>query len=269
MDIGTAKVTSEERDRVPHHLIDVVDPDQNFTAADFARLGDEAAASISRRGKLPLVVGGTGLYFRALLDGLVDVPPADPLLRRTLLETEEREGEGALHRRLREADPEMAERLFPRDLVRIVRALEVFHLTGSPLSRLQAEQSGATAFQVLFLGLSPGRDELYRRINLRVQTMVAEGLLQEVRQLLERGYSPESKALRTIGYEESIAHLRGEISLDEMIGRIQLNSRRYAKRQLTWFRKEKSMIWVDSSEEHDKIHALIGNFMNDQRSGHG
>lgn len=261
MDIGTAKATLEERSRVPHHLIDVVAPAEDFTTADFARLGGEAIREICARGRLPVLVGGTGLYIRTLTEGLVDAPAGSSELRRELLEKESSEGEGTLHRLLQAADPEMASRLAPRDQVRIVRALEVFEVTGTRLSELQ-EAHGFTEkpFRLLKIGLAPEREELYRRIDLRVEKMMADGLLDEVKSLLDRGFSPSLKALQTIGYRESILHLRGELDLAETVSRIQRDSRRYAKRQFTWFRKDTSIIWVDSLRESARIQALIEHF---------
>jgi len=262
MDIGTAKATAEERLRVPHHLIDVVDPDQNFTAADFVRLARNAIFEIDKRDRLPLVVGGTGLYIRALTEGLLPAPGSDKKLRERLLAQESREGEGTLHRRLQGVDPDMAERLHPRDRIRIVRALEVFTLAGRRLSELQQEHAFADRpYRVLSLGLAPRREDLYRAIDIRVEAMMNAGLLDEVRSLLERGYGPHLKTMRTIGYRECLRHLEGELSLDEAVSHIQQASRRYAKRQLTWFRKDKSIIWVDSLRESDKIQALIDNFI--------
>ncbi len=270
LDIGTAKATVEERRQVPHHLLDVVDPDQEFTAADYARLAREAAASVHRRGRLPLVVGGTGLYIRVLCSGLAEAPGADPEFRKELLDEEERGGAGTLHRRLLEVDPGTAERLAPRDRVRIIRALEVFFLTGEPLSRLQARHAFAERpFRTLSLGLSPPREELYRRIDRRTEEMFESGLLQEVQGLLDRGYSPDLKALRTIGYREAIQHLQGGLTLADCLSQVQHRTRRYAKQQRTWFRQDKEIIWVDSFKESARIQELIVNFMQSQRSGHG
>jgi len=264
MDIGTAKPTGADRSSAPHHLIDVVDPDEDFTAADFCRLGREAVGAIASRAALPVVVGGTGLYIRALTDGLLPAPGRDRDLRRRLLEREKSEGEGSLHRHLQEADPPLAQRLPPGDLVRIVRALEVFHLAGRRLSELQAEHAREKKpFRTLKIAIGPEREELYRKIDARVEEMLRRGLVGEVRSLLEKGYSPTLKALRTIGYQEVIQHLDGRLSLEEAVALIQRNTRRYAKRQFTWFKKDKSIIWVDSSREFVKIQSLIGHFMDD------
>ncbi len=264
LDIGTAKASAEERRRVPHHLLDVVDPDEEFSVADFVRLARKAVIDITVRGRLPLVVGGTGLYLRALTGGLAKVPAADPELRRELLRLEANEGEGTLHRRLQQVDPAAAARLHPRDRMRIVRALEVQALTGEPLSELQARHAFTERpCRILSLGMEMPREELYRRIDRRVEEMFAAGLLAEVRALLAAGYSPELKSLQTIGYRESLRHLQGEIDLIECMALVQRHTRRYAKRQSTWFRRDKDIIWVDSSRESARIQKLISIFMHE------
>lgn len=258
MDIGTAKPSAAEQAAVPHHLLDVVEPDQPFTAADFARLGHAAIAQLSARGKLPLLVGGTGLYLRTLLDGMVALPGEDATLRGELLSEEQLRGAGTLHRRLASVDPVLATRLAPRDLVRIVRGLEVFLLTGRPLSDWQAEHAFAERrYRVIRVGLTLPREELYRRIDRRVETMLQDGLLDEVRSLLQSGLDPGLKSLQTIGYRELLVHLRGELSLTEATTLIQRQTRRYAKRQLTWFGADREIIWVDSSVEFAKITRLM------------
>lgn len=261
MDIGTAKATAEERALVRHHLVDVVDPDEDFSAADFLQLGRKALAEIAGRGHLPLVVGGTGLYIEALLRGLVDAPGADPDLRRELLQWEEKHGPGSLHKRLQAVDPVLAEQLAPRNLVRIVRALEVFYQSGQPLSELQARHAAVPSpFRVITIGLAPQRELLYERIDRRVEAMMAAGLLAETEALLASGYSPRLKALQTIGYRECIDHLAGDTSLQEAVGLIQRNSRRYAKRQMTWFKRDNEIIWLDSLREFAKVLMLIDHF---------
>lgn len=261
MDIGTAKATAAEQASVRHHLLDVVDPDQEFSVAQFASLAHAALADILDRQRRPALVGGTGLYIRILTEGLVDAPGADPDLRQELLARERSEGPGSLYRLLQARDPETARRLFPRDVVRIVRALEVAQLTGQPLSALQRRHGFSDRpYRTLKLAVALEREELYRRIDRRVEAMFAAGLLEETRLLLARGYCPDSNALRTIGYRESVACLRGEATVDETIAAIQLATRRYAKRQLTWLRGDKSIIWVDYSRESARILSLIENF---------
>lgn len=270
MDIGTAKPTAEEQARVRHHLIDMVDPEEEFTTADFTRLGRAAAAAIGQRGRIPFVVGGTGLYLRTLAEGLVEAPPADAAVRRELLRLEAAEGEGTLFRQLQAIDPPLAQRLSPRDRVRIVRALEVHALTGSRLSDLQSAHAfGDRPYRLLRIGVAVEQEELHRRIDRRSEEMFAGGLLRETEELFGRGLLPTGRALRTIGYREAVRHLQGEIPLAAAVALTQRETRRYAKRQHTWFRQENSLIWVDSSREFGIILQLIDNFMQAQRSGHG
>lgn len=261
MDIGTAKPTAAERESVPHHLIDVVDPDEEFTAANFVEQGRRLVFDILSRAKLPFVVGGTGLYIRSLTEGLLDAPGGNEAVRSELWELEKKEGEGALHRLLQQKDPVLAARVHPRNTVRIIRALEVLALTGQPLSQLQSLHAFSDRpFETLKIGLNPDRDELCRRIDSRVEIMLESGLLDEVKGVLERGYSPQLKSLQTIGYRECIRHLEGELSLEEAVSLIQRETRRYAKRQLTWFRRDNSTIWVDYLRESARIHSLIDHF---------
>ncbi len=261
MDIGTAKATAEQRARVPHHLIDVVNPDEDFSASDFLRRGRSALTAIIGRCRLPLVVGGTGLYIDALLHGLVEAPAANPILRMALAEWESRQGPGSLQDRLRSVDPEMAARLKGADRVRIIRALEVFYLSGQRLTDLQRRHSTKTSpCRALMLGVMPGRDLLYDRINRRVEEMFEDGLVKETENLLARGYSPEMKALKTIGYRECIQYLKGRMTQQQAKEQIQRDSRRYAKRQLTWFRRRPEIIWLDSPREFAKVLKLIDHF---------
>ena len=272
MDIGTAKASAGEQNQVPHHLIDVVELDQEFTAADFAKHGREIARDIHRRGALPLVVGGTGLYIRALTEGLLDAPGADPELRARLHAEEARDGRGTLYARLQQLDPEAAARIHPNNTVRIVRALEVHLLTGRPISELQRGHAfGDRPFRTLKIGLHLAREVLIERIDHRVLQMVESGLFAEVAKLLEKGYTSELKAMRTLGYAESVQYLQGFVSREEAVALIQRNTRRYAKRQLTWFRSEPETIWVDCLKESAKILTLIDQFNPNsvpQRSGH-
>lgn len=261
MDIGTAKPTAGERDRVPHHLLDVVWPDEGFDAARFAELAAQSIREVLARGRLPLLVGGTGLYVRALTEGLVATPAADPSVRRCLENLAEAEGTRFLHNRLAVVDPEGAAQLHPNDRVRIVRALEVFELTGRPLSVWQrAHGFRARPYRLLKFALTPERDELYRRIDTRAKAMFAGGLIAEAESLLSAGYSPQLKALQTIGYREAIRLLQGKCSIEGALAELQQATRRYAKRQLTWFRADSEMIWVDSVKDSAKIQMLIDQF---------
>jgi len=259
MDIGTAKPSIEERAGIPHHLIDIADPDQPFSAADFAGAADAAIRDIDSRGKRAIVVGGTGLYIRALLKGLVDSPGGADEFRQALHEEAGRLGNEALLERLRQVDPELAGRTHPNNLVRIIRALEVHHLTGIPLSRYQEEHGfSGQRYQVLQIGIRVERPLLYERIDERVSRMLGQGLLQEVKRLLDAGYDREYKAMRAIGYKEMAAYLAGECSLDEAIRLIKRDSRHYAKRQLTWFNADKDILWLEYPAEFDTIlkHAI-------------
>ena len=261
MDIGTAKPTFVEREQVPHHLLDVVWPDEPFDAAGFADLAARAIDGIIGRGCLPVVVGGTGLYIRSLTEGLVATPPADPGLRRRLETWAEAEGNGALHARLVQVDPDAATLLHPNDRVRLVRALEVFELTGRPISTWQREHGFRTRrYRLLKIGLAPERNELYRRIDERAVAMLAGGLLEETAALLAAGYGSQLKALQTIGYREAVRLLNGECTRDEALADLQQATRRYAKRQLTWFRADSEIIWVDSLSDFDNIKMLMAQF---------
>ncbi|HBG06265.1 MAG: tRNA (adenosine(37)-N6)-dimethylallyltransferase MiaA [Geobacteraceae bacterium GWC2_58_44] len=257
MDIGTAKPLAEERARVPHHLLDIVSPDLNFTASDFRREAAAAIADIDRRGMRAIVVGGTGLYIRALLEGLVDSPTGDPELR---LQFAEVPGEELL-RRLFLVDPETASRLHPNDRVRIIRALEVFSQTGRPISAFRTEHAfSGTYYDTLKFAIKVERQELYRRIDHRVEQMLRDGLVEEVRSLLASGFTLEMKAMRSIGYKEISAYLAGEIALNEAVDLIKRDTRRYAKRQMTWFSKENDIYWLEYPETFANILAHVIEF---------
>ncbi len=259
MDIGTAKPTPEQRRETPHHLIDVADPDQPFSAADFASAADAAIREISAQGKRIIVVGGTGLYIRALLKGLVDSPSGAGEIRQALQQEARDLGNEAMLEKLRLVDPELAGRIHPNNLVRIIRALEVHRLTGVTLSHYQQDHGfSAKRYESLQIGIRVERQELYQRIETRVDRMLEQGLLEEVRHLLAGGYGPESKAMRAIGYKEAVAFLSGEYSLEEAALLIKRDTRRYAKRQLTWFNADPEIIWLEYPEKFDTIlqHAI-------------
>lgn len=254
MDIGTAKPTPEERNGIPHHLLDVADPDRPFSAADFCDTASEAISAIIARGKRPIVVGGTGLYIRALLHGLVDSPSGSGEIRQRLQEEARELGNLAMLERLRRVDPELAAGIHPNNLVRIIRGLEVHRLTGIPLSRHQREHGfAARRFRSLTIGIRVDRRELYARIEARVDRMMAAGLLDEVRALLAAGFGEQLKAMRSIGYREACACLAGELGSDEATELIKRNSRRYAKRQLTWFGADSDIIWLEYPEKFGTI----------------
>lgn len=246
LDIGTAKPSPDQRAEIRHHLIDVAEPDQPFSAADFSDAADDAIRDIASRGKRVIVAGGTGLYIRALVKGLVDSPSGAGEIRQDLQDEAGRVGNEAMLERLRSVDPEMAAGLHPNNLVRIIRALEVYHLTGIPLSRYQKEHAFAPRrYDALQIGISVDRGVLYERIDDRVERMLADGLLGEVSALLAAGFGRDLKPLRSIGYKEAAAHLCGELSREEAARLIKRDTRHYAKRQLTWFMADPDILWFE------------------------
>lgn len=246
LDIGTAKPSPDQRAEIRHHLIDVAEPDQPFSAADFSDAADDAIRDIVSRGKRVIVTGGTGLYIRALVKGLVDSPSGAGELRQTLQNEADRVGNEEMLERLRSVDPELAAGLHPNNLVRIIRALEVYHLTGIPLSRYQREHAFAPRrYDALQIGISVDRGELYERIDDRVERMLADGLLGEVSALLAAGFGRDLKPMRSIGYKEASAHLSGEISREEAVRLIKRDTRHYAKRQWTWFKADRDILWFE------------------------
>lgn len=253
MDIGTAKASPEECARVVHHCIDIVDPHEPFSVSDFTRLAQYTIEDIHRRQRLPVVVGGTGLYIRALTQGLAPLPGADESLRRQW-HAEEHEKKGSLYARLSQIDPRMAKGLHINDVTRIIRALEVHALTGRTISSWQEEHSfSERPYHDIRVAVTCERTHLYRRIEERVEQMLELGLLDETRMLLERGYTPELKAMRTIGYKECVAHLRSEMSFADAVTRIKRDTRRYAKRQLTWLRHEEEINWLEDPFDSGSI----------------
>ncbi len=239
-DIGTAKPTAEELAQVPHHLLSIAEPHEQFSAARFQTLADEAIALIRARGRRPVIVGGTGLYLRFLLQGVMPAPPADLSLRARLEREADALGRPALHARLSEVDPDSAARIGPSDLVRIVRALELYELTGTPASALRDQHAFREARHpfVLFV-LDPPRDALYRAIDARAQAMFDGGLPEEVKALLARGHA-DAPPMRSVGYVQARDFVEGRLSREEAIRKAAQQTRHYAKRQLTWFRKEPS-----------------------------
>lgn len=239
MDIGTAKPTAQERAQVPHHLVDFVDPAEPFDAVRYAEIAEKTAMSLIDRGKLPIVAGGTGLYIKSLIYGIFEAEPVDRAIRRELRKEAEEVGSHALHERLKSCDPEAGARIHPNDAYRIIRALETFAATGKTLSEFQNQHRFAQArFDALKIGLFMERERLYERIDRRVDLMIQEGLLDEVKGLLERGYSPELKAMQSLGYRHMADYLQGAIDWEEALRTLKRDTRRYAKRQLTWFRAD-------------------------------
>jgi tRNA dimethylallyltransferase len=245
MNIGTGKPSSADLSAVRHHLVDVVEPDEQYHAARFRTEAEAAIADCLERGRLPLVVGGTGLYLRALLRGLRPAPPRSPETRRELMEWSLREGPEALHSELASLDPATAAKIHPRDEVRLVRALEIWRLTGKPQGDQAHWRESRPEYRLLMIGLTMPRDLLYGIIEKRVLRMVERGLRQEVQALLEAGYDEGLPAMQGIGYRHFAAVIRGRISEEEAIKTMVRDTKRYAKRQWTWFSREPEVRWID------------------------
>ncbi len=261
MDIGTAKATAAEQAVVSHHLIDLIDPPEEFSVADYVERARPVIAEIDSRGRVPCVVGGTGLYIRALLGGLANLPGGDAALRAQLHRQEATEGQGTLFRRLQRVDPEAAGRIHPHNLIRIVRALEVYLLSGETITRLNAAHRFAEMpYRVLQLAPHWQRPDLYDRIDARSRQMLDLGLVDEVTGLLQN-YPAGLKIFQTLGYREVLRYLRREFNAEEMLDEIRKQTRRYAKRQLTWFKKEAQTIWVDSSIKSGRVTKYIDDFL--------
>lgn len=249
LDVGTAKPTREEREKVPHHLLDLVDPADPWDAARHAEAAARAIGEVERRGRVPLLCGGSGLYLRALADGLCPAPPRDPGLRERLIAEIAEGGTDALRRELEAGDPDAAGRIAPRDVARLVRAIEVLRLTGRPISSWQAEHRAAERpFDVSVFVLSPPVEDLDRRIAHRTAEMFASGLLEETRAALDAGAPADSAALRSIGYREAQLVLAGALGLAEAVAAATVATRRYAKRQRTWFRGLAGARWLDPAD---------------------
>jgi tRNA dimethylallyltransferase len=255
MDIATAKPTPDERARLPHHLVDVVWPDESFTLAQYQARANAAIAEIAQRGRLPMLVGGTGLYIRAVVDGLTipRVPP-NAELRAELEALAAAEGPSALHGRLAALDPVAATRMDPTNVRRLVRALEVCIETGRPFSEQQLRQP--TPYRPLLLGLNMERAALYARADARIDAMLAAGLVDETRMLVARGYSWRLPAMASLGYREIGAYLRGELTLPDAVESFKLATHKYIRRQLTWFRPDRRITWLDAALPPAVLNAL-------------
>lgn len=254
LDIGTAKLDEEEKVAsngryIVHHLVDLVAPDQPFSVAQYQRLARAAIEDIARRGKTPLLVGGTALYLRAVIEPSYHFPPlaVDPALRARLRGLAQEHGGEFLHRQLAQVDPETAARLHPNDLRRVIRALEIYYLTGRPASAVRKPAAGGGEYALKIFGLILPRPLLYERINRRAEAMLARGWVEEVKALLARGYAPDLPAMQGLGYRHIVAYLQGKCSWPEMVRLIKRDTRRFAKRQLTWFRRDPRIRWLDVS----------------------
>jgi tRNA dimethylallyltransferase len=261
LDIGTAKPTPEERRRVPHHLIDVVSPTEQFTAGDYSRLARQAIQEISARHHLPIVVGGTGLYLRALIQGLFAGPPPSEELRQRLRKRAAERGPGYLHKLLRRLDPEAARAIHANDIPKMVRALEVCLRARQPITGLwQQGRDPLHGFRLLRLGLHPDRKALYQRINSRAAQMFQHGLVKETKGLLRR-YGPV-RPLDSLGYRQAVQHVQGTLALDDAIAAAQQAHRNYAKRQMTWFRREPDVTWFSGFGSDEAAQGLCSELTN-------
>ncbi|WP_074086232.1 MULTISPECIES: tRNA (adenosine(37)-N6)-dimethylallyltransferase MiaA [Paenibacillus] len=270
MDIGTAKIKPEEMMGIPHHLIDIHDPQDSYSAAEFQEQGGRLIEEISRKGKLPFIVGGTGLYIESLCYGFrFSEAVADEAFRSEQDAFAEAHGAEALHARLAAVDPVSAARLHPNDRRRIIRALEIHHQTKVTLSESHADQKKESPYELCLIGLTMDRKILYKRIEDRIDQMLAEGLVTEVEGLLQRGYSRSLVSMQGLGYKEIAAYLAGEMTLDEAVTLLKRDTRRFAKRQLSWFRHMKEIQWIDVDETQDfsenfaKIRAKIADKFNE------
>jgi len=263
LDIGTAKPSTAERERAPHHMIDIREPTEIFTAGDYQREARLVLEDIRNRGKLPILVGGTGLYLRALIEGLFAGPARSLHWRNRLEMIAEKRGRPYLHRLLQRLDPEAAARIAERDKPKVIRAIEVRLETGKPLSQHLDEKprEPITGFVTHFVGLNPAREELYRRIDQRVERMFEAGLVEEVCGLLARGIPASAKPFEAIGYRQVIDDIDSCIPREETIRIIQRDTRRYAKRQITWFRRQCEVTWFDGSGDSEKIKNKVHQFL--------
>ena len=261
MDIGTAKPDASERAEACHHLVDFLDPAEDFDAGQYAHLADQAIDTIIQKNRIPIVAGGTGLYIRALLYGLFRSHPACQDTLAELTETLEKKGSPYLHQQLEACDPSAAERIHPHDGFRIIRALEVFLTTGIPISRKQTQQPlTRPRYRSLTLGLYMDRRDLYDRINQRVDMMMSQGLFSEVQDLVKKGYDLNLKSMQSIGYRHMGWVINKDIDLDTAVSLLKRDTRRYAKRQFTWFRKEPGIVWMTTSQT-DRAVALVKDFL--------
>ncbi|MCP4159373.1 MAG: tRNA (adenosine(37)-N6)-dimethylallyltransferase MiaA [Deltaproteobacteria bacterium] len=257
MDIGTAKPDSEEMIQAPHHLVDFLDPKEEFDAGAFVRTADKIISDIISRGKIPIVVGGTGLYVRALINGLFRSTTINEQTLEQLTQDIEKNGNLHVYHRLQACDPIAAKKIHPNDTFRVIRALEVFLTTGKKISdRHKSHNFKEKRYDTIKIGLFMDREKLYQRINMRVDIMLDQGLLNEVRSLVEKGYSLDLKTMQSIGYKQMGLFIKGEVDWDEAIRLLKRDTRRYAKRQMTWFKKESNIRWYKPDEFETAIPVL-------------
>ena len=257
MDIGTAKPSLEARKQVIHHMIDMVDPDQRFNAGQFRSLAHRSIERLHRNGKVPIVVGGTGLYLKLLLMGTWEGPTADWLLRDRLQKEEAANGPGFLHQELKKFDPESAEKIMPNDVSKIIRAIEVYRIMGQPISVFHQQHRFADhPYQAMVIGLRRARPDLYERIEARVDEMLCNGLEEETSVLLKKGYSEDLGSMKGLGYRQMGGYLKGRYDRAEAIRLIKRDTRRYAKRQLTWFNRDPLIHWLDLEPNEDRAKTI-------------
>ncbi len=261
MDIGTAKPTPAELERIDHHLIDIVEPDEDYDAVRFSKQARDRIAEIGSRGRLPLVVGGTGLYIKALLHGLFESKPVDSRIRNRLRQEAEEKGSRFLYERLQENDPASADRLHPNDAYRIIRALETIETTGKSISDLHQDHGFEDdPYIVLKIGLRMERRKLYRRIDKRIDLMIEAGLVGEVKTLLQMGYTADLKSMQSIGYRHVVEYLQDKLSWDECIRTPKRDTRRFANRQFTWFGADRQIQWY-APDQLNEIARLVEGFL--------
>ncbi|WP_404331557.1 tRNA (adenosine(37)-N6)-dimethylallyltransferase MiaA [Mesobacillus maritimus] len=264
MDIGTAKITEEEMEGIPHHLIDIKEPDNPFSVAEFQELVRGKITEITSRKKLPMIVGGTGLYIQSVLyDYQFTEAASDNEFRIKLEQMAVEKGNEELHQRLREVDPESAERIHPNNLRRVIRALEIYHCTGKTMTEYQQEQQPELLYDTCLIGLTMDRELLYNRINKRVDLMMEQGLVEEVKNLYDSGIR-DCQSIQAIGYKELYDYFDGRVMLEDAVENLKQNSRRYAKRQLTWFRNKMDVEWFEMSSmanANEKKFAEISNYI--------
>ena len=254
MDIGTAKPTPAELAQVQHHMIDIVDPDEDFDAVQFSRQARGRIAEIAKHGRVPFIVGGTGLYIKALLHGLFQSKPVDPIIRNRLKKEAEKNGSQSFHERLQQVDPDTAGRLHPNDSYRILRALETIESTGKSISELHQEHGFEDdPYMALKIGLQMDRRKLYERIDKRVDLMIEEGLVEEVKKLLGMGYTADLKSMQSIGYRHVTEFLQKNMPWDECIRTLKRDTRRFAKRQFTWFGADQQIQWYQPGQLNEMI----------------
>ncbi len=266
MDIGTAKPTPDERAEVKHHIVDMITPDAPFDAAKFASAADKLIFDFVKNGITPFIAGGTGLYIKSLVDGLFRANPANPLIIKKLTDEADKSGTEELYKRLLSVDPKAAEKIHQNDSFRIIRALEIFESTGKPISEHHNKHNFTNRrYRVLKIGLSMERELLYDRINKRVDLMLEEGLLKEVKALIKMGYPPSIKPMKSLGYRHMAEFIQGENDWDEAVRTLKRDTRRYAKRQMTWFRSDTEIEWFEP-ENISKITRRVKNFLSGQNN---